>query len=233
MLRAVRSRVVNAKRTDLSKGIRHKIVSDNCTPFFGNLRGWNKDEFASTNPKRLVRGFFGHTRFATSSKATLDGTHPHQWSPRKLYRMYPFQSSLASSSLSDSNDDINQIYPKSNNIGVESFITHNGDFEFYKIHGKYYDTEAIQKWLVKTLHVPMPTTVDSAAIAGMMDLLRSQGSFALSARYALCFELGGGGMSSMNPIDANLIYPQIDDYEEMSKIFEKAESYQVIGRNQL
>ncbi len=47
----------------------------------------------------------------------------------------------------------------------------SGDFEFYKIRGKYYDCEAIQEWLVRALHVPMPATVDSAAIAGMIDLL--------------------------------------------------------------
>ena len=27
------------------------------------------------------RIYAGHTRFATTSKATMDGTHPHQWTP--------------------------------------------------------------------------------------------------------------------------------------------------------
>lgn len=96
-----------------------------------------------------------------------------------------------------------------------------GDFEFYKINGKYYDTEAIQKFLVKTLAVPMPATVDSAAIAGMMDLLRVQGSFALSARYAICLGMGDGSVD-MNPMDSSIEYPTIKQYEEIGKVFETA-----------
>ena len=75
IIRGVRSRVVNAKRTVLSKGVRSKIEKDNCSMFGNNLKGWSDKTF---NPnslgKRLVRGFFGHTRFATSSKASMDGT---------------------------------------------------------------------------------------------------------------------------------------------------------------
>ena len=94
----------------------------------------------------------------------------------------------------------------------------SGDFEFYKIAGRYYDCEAIQEWLVRALHVPMPATVDSAAIAGVIDLLRVQGCFALSVRYAVCFELGG----DVNPTDSSVHYPTIMQYETIGKIFEKA-----------
>ena len=115
ILKGVRSRVVNAKRTDLSKGVRGKLEADNNT-WSGNLRGWDKDEFNSNSSgKRLVRGFFGHTRFATSSMATMDGTHPHQWSKRKSHRVYAFQSPSAS-----------HLAPKPQLMGVENFITHNG-----------------------------------------------------------------------------------------------------------
>ena len=60
----------------------------------------------------------------------------------------------------------------------------------------------------------MPATVDSAAIAGMIDLLRVQGCFALSVRYAVCFELGGGP-------DFKFRYPTMTEYESIGKIFEK------------
>src|SRR6056300_18328 len=65
--------------------------------------------------------------------------------------------------------------------------TQNGDFEFYRINDKFYDTETIQNWLTKSLNSPIPSPVDSVAIAGMIDLLRTQGSFSLSIRYVLCF----------------------------------------------
>lgn len=100
----------------------------------------------------------------------------------------------------------------------------SGDFEFYNVGGKYYDCEAIQEWLVRTLHVPMPATVDSAAIAGMIDLLRVQGSFALSVRYAICFELGG----DVGPADSSVRYPTIMQYEAIGKIFEKSLDKMVI-----
>ena len=66
---------MNAKRTDLSKGIRRKAVKDNCEKLTGNLRGWNKSVYnTDVEGGRLVKGFFGHTRFATSSVASFDGT---------------------------------------------------------------------------------------------------------------------------------------------------------------
>lgn len=101
-----------------------------------------------------------------------------------------------------------------------SFIT-AGDFEFYKINGKYYDTGSIQQFLIKTLHVAMPCSVDSAAIAGMIDLLRVQGSFALSARYAICFEMCSGS-KNLDPMDPNLEYPQISHYVEIGNVFEES-----------
>ena len=101
-----------------------------------------------------------------------------------------------------------------------SFII-SGDFEFYKINGKYYDTGSIQQFLIKTLHVAMPCSVDSAAIAGMIDLLRVQGSFALSARYAICFEMCSGS-KNLDPMDPNIEYPQISHYVEIGKVFEES-----------
>ena len=64
----------------------------------------------------------------------------------------------------------------------------------------------------------MPATVDSAAIAGMIDLLRVQGCFALSVRYAICFELSG----DVDPTDSSVRYPTTMQYEAIGKIFEKA-----------
>ena len=70
-MRGVRSRVVNAKRTDLSKGVRRKVVKDNCERISGNLRGWDKSEYnINLGGGRLVRGFFGHT-VSTSDEILL------------------------------------------------------------------------------------------------------------------------------------------------------------------
>ena len=158
LIRGIRSRVVNAKRTVLSKGVRSKIEKDNCSRIGNNLTGWNDKAF-NPNPsgKRLVRGFFGHTRFATSSKASMDGTHPHQWSPRRFYTFFPFQSAAASTMVgggtldeakkprrratgtgmgeppADADKNIMHLAPKSQSIGVENFVTHNGVYVLHYV----------------------------------------------------------------------------------------------------
>ena len=149
-LRGVRSRVVNAKRADLSRGVRRAVVRDNCSRLTGNLRGWNGLAYNIGDRgggRRLARGFFGHTRFATSSVASLDGTHPHRWSyPPRPTRVYSPAG-----------------VPR--RAAVENYVTHNGDFEFYRVRGSYYDAEVVQRWLEAVLATPMPSTVDSGASA--------------------------------------------------------------------
>jgi len=174
VIRGVRSRVVNAKRTVLSEGVRKKIEKDNCGLMNGGkLKGWNDVEFNATQggsgssgsaaAKRLVRGFFGHTRFATSSKASMDGTHPHQWSPRHTFTCYGFQSKegafqgeeelergnsehpLESSAHShgrrhavgtgmassiSARQNAMRVAPTGQSMGVENFVTHNGECDF-------------------------------------------------------------------------------------------------------
>lgn len=62
--RGVRVRVVNGKRTDLSELLIAKCERD------GLFDGIHAQQI-----------FQGHTRFATSSIANLQGCHPHQWCP--------------------------------------------------------------------------------------------------------------------------------------------------------
>lgn len=186
-----RSRVVNGKRTDLSKGIRRKVEKDACNPITGKLHRYNDTSF--------VKGFFGHTRFATTSKVTFDGCHPHQWTPTSMRRVYysfspkPTQKAIKRP------------------VAVANFITHNGDFDFYQVNGKNFDLGAIQGWLEHATGSKMPSSVDSCAVAGMVDLLRTQGCFGLSARYAISFGL------STSKIEAQPLAP-LPTYEEYERI---------------
>ena len=94
-VRGIRSRVVNGKRTDLSELTVAKLKSDQ-----------------SMAP--LIDGpriYAGHTRFATTSKATFDGTHPHQWTPPEVMNVWR-------------RDDKGTWTCKMEN--VENFICHNG-----------------------------------------------------------------------------------------------------------
>ena len=159
----VRARVVNTKRGDLSVGVRSKLEAA---------------EQSAVSRGLALRGagrvYAGHTRFATTSKATFDGTHPHQWSPRTRL---PIWSGFRESES-----------PTRGERWVENYICHNGDFDFYTVGALTYDLNALQEWLPRATGHPMPAAVDSCAVAGMLDLLRAQGSWFLAARFA--FHLG-------------------------------------------
>lgn len=184
----IRSRVVNGKRTDLSEGVCKKVY---------------KDAFSRGRIKKGIQGFFGHTRFATSSKATFDGTHPHQWSSPRRWRVYD----AATMKLKN---------PQPRMATVENFITHNGDLDFFRVGRKFYDLHTVQSWLEKGTGNPMPASVDSAAIAGIVDILRTSGSFGLSIRYSI---LLGSPSSTM---DTDVILPSLEEFELAGEIFESA-----------
>jgi len=211
----VRSRVVNKKRTDLSKLIRAKVKRD----VFDSLA----NSFPSDG---FVPFFSGHTRFATSSKATFDGTHPQRWTPPTNRRFYNFgivpdrtvavdaSTSTSFSPFSKSAPD--KDFPRL--VRTEIYVTHNGDFDFYEQNGKTCDLEVIQKWLPIATSAALPATVDSACIAGFIDLIRCQGCFSLSARYAVCLGLPTSKITE-DPVAANL--PSVNQYDKVASLFEK------------
>ena len=214
----VRTRVVKSKRGNLCKLLRAKLekeviypASRYKLPCISRISGQEDQSLSlsshaenvrqGVDPYR-VRFFAGHTRFATSSKATLDGTHPHRWSRPTYKLVYDMDTPLlhgyniASGGVSDLTSSLWQrrrsrgkgiAIPRA--IRVENYITHNGDFESYTLNGKTYGTEIIQKWLEFATETKMSTSVDSASIAGMVDIIRCKGCFLLSVRYVICLGL--------------------------------------------
>ena len=181
-----RSRVVNMKRTDLSKLVRAKAERES-----GGAK--------MARQTSLTRVMVGHTRFATTSKATLDGTHPHQWSPPQVVRVYAQ----------------NQRTPGASATRVENFITHNGDFDFYNVNGVWVELGDVQVYLARCTGFCAPSVVDSAAIAGVVDLLRAQGSFALAARFAVCLDMQTASADFEAPA------PSLASFEAIGAAFEK------------
>lgn len=193
-MKAIRTRVVNGKRTDLSKQVRQKV-----------------QKTFQPKPETDAVVLAGHTRFATSSKASLEGTHPHRWSPGSWKRVYDWE-----------NNKLEKRF-------VENYITHNGDFDFLTIQGQTYDLEAVQRWLSVTTETEIPAVVDSCAIAGVMDLLRVKGCFALAIRYAICFGNFTSDRDTSKMVrrltevasDDTNIFPKFADLEKIAVIFEK------------
>ncbi len=179
-LKGTRRRVVNKKRTDLSQELRKRLVI----------------------PKNLPTNFCsflqGHTRFATSSLSTLDGTHPHQWTPPTMRRIFNFNNNTFQDQM------------------AENFITHNGDLDFYQLHGKTYEVETVLRWLAKVLELPAPASVDSMAIAGLVDMIRCRGCFALAARYSIAMAMTSATM------DAGQTFPTISQLEKIGDVFQES-----------
>ena len=208
VLKGVRCRTVNDKRSDLSLKIRRALEHSVCRAGDKKLQGYDMDG-------DLVRAFYGHTRFATSSKANFDGCHPHQWTPtshRRVYHPFVAHATAQGGFLRSASQSVLR------NVPVSNYVTHNGDLDFFQINGKTYDLGTIQKWLPLATGAPMPTSVDSAAIAGLVDLIRTQGCFGLSCRFAICFALSTSKMEteSVEP------WPSYGQYEVLGKIFEEA-----------
>ena len=196
-MRGVRSRVVNMKRTDLSKLLRSKTERE------------SKGKMKLAEKKAQTRIFCGHTRFATTSKATFDGTHPHQWSPKQDLLVY----------------GLKQTKSGSTRVSVENFITHNGDFDAFQVNRKWNDQGSMNLWLESVLKFKPPSVVDSASIAGVVDLIRAQGCFALAARFSACFMLKTSDVFPDAPM------PTLAQFEDIGKHFEKVLDETLIASN--
>lgn len=151
-----RYRVVNAKRTDLCNRLMHKCERE--------FSAWR------ISAPQL---FQGHTRFATSSISSLEGCHPHQWTPARPCLHWRHVASADRWVAEEAS--------------VVNFITHNGDLDFYELHGVSYPLSDLQKLLPGLLHSPCAAEVDSFVIAGLVDLLRTSGVWRLSVRYGYVY----------------------------------------------
>ena len=99
-------------------GSRHRVVNGKRTTLSDLLLSKCR---AMLNASAIAapQFFQGHTRFATSSIAALPGCHPHQWSPPRQLPVWMVV-------------DGSWVCERRN---VEGYITHNGDLDFFEVHG--------------------------------------------------------------------------------------------------
>ena len=120
----------------------------------------------------LPQLYQGHTRFATSSRSVLSGCHPHQWMPRATQTHWRHVGGSAF------------VCERAN---AEAFVTHNGDLDFFVVHGQTYALGDLRRLLQTLLGRPAPAEVDSACLAGLLDLLRTRGCWLASVRYGYLY----------------------------------------------
>jgi hypothetical protein len=153
----VGDKIVNAKRSNLTKSL-EKV-------FHGTRnRAWRSGFRARYN---TIIGVW-HYRFGTSSPPSVLETHWHEWSAGHLETVWQLEDGL-------------WVAKRQN---VNHRITHNGDFEAWQLFGQLVDYRTLGLWLERVLQVPNQTEGDSPKIAGMMDLLITQGMWLPSVRLA-------------------------------------------------
>ena len=133
--------------------------------------------FAGTRHKATVAGARAleeavlgvwHYRYATSSLPTLLETHWHEWTPTRTANVW----------------SVEQGKWTCDRQTVNHRITHNGDFDAWVLFGDPIENAHLGLWLERVLHTPNATLGDSPKIAGMMDLLITQGMWDASLRLA-------------------------------------------------
>ena len=172
-----------------SLGIRKRVVNGKRTDLCDLLMAkWGSK--LSSGAVSSPQLFQGHTRFATSSIAALPGCHPHQWSTaaERNYWTADARSTFTSARVSH-----------------ETFISHNGDLDFYEWHGVVYPLEDVFAILERVLHQKPSATVDSMGVAGLLDLLRTKGMWFQSVRYAYLV----GGLTHAGNLTSDDVLPHM------------------------
>ncbi|KAA8497627.1 hypothetical protein FVE85_5212 [Porphyridium purpureum] len=211
--RAIRHRLVNSKRGDLAKrttcGIRWRVciwkhfvslirlvkrvfkfwrptsageeayVNEH-NPVMGGLE--TRSTKTSTIATMDVYAYWavlmqGHARFATSSLSEACETQPHNWSGPRMKSMW------VRSAAPDRNLD--RVYTRVTE-NFQIFVTHNGDSDSYELFQESVSARTFHPWLDRVLQISNHGTGDSINIAGMLDLLCTQGMWYESVRLADC-----------------------------------------------
>ncbi|GAP94307.1 hypothetical protein [Leptolyngbya sp. NIES-2104] len=153
----VGEKVVNQKRRNLTQSLESA---------FSKTRRKAAGKGAKASDEAVV-GIW-HYRFATSSAPAVLETHWHEWMPARFANVWRVE---AGKWICD-------------RLLVNHRITHNGDFDGWTIFDDTIENAELGLWLQRVLHTPNAALGDSPKIAGMMDLLITQGMWDASLRLA-------------------------------------------------
>lgn len=150
-------KIVNPKRKNLTKELELG---------FRRIRRQALRSGLKSLPTNIIGAW--HYRFGTSGPPAVLETHWHEWMPARIQTVWQIEN--------------NQWLARQKNINHR--ITHNGDFDSWQLFGETVDFVSLGLWLERVLHTPNNTVGDSPKIAGMMDLLITQGMWLASVRLA-------------------------------------------------
>jgi hypothetical protein len=179
-------RIVNAKRGDLTPSLEAA---------FRKRRRRARRMGCRPHPAALLACW--HYRFGTSGPPAVRETHWQEWTPARQSRLWRLADDGRWQSIWQT---------------VHHRITHNGDFETFEAFGEDLDVaSALGPWLERALQQRAPAVVDSARIAGMMDLLICQGDWFAAVRWAF-----------LNILAVYPEVPSLADVQRWTTLFESA-----------
>jgi hypothetical protein len=166
----------------LSEGrgfVGRKIVNDKRGNLTGNLlrvfrRRAVVRRLGGSRPLRKIFHMVAHYRYGTSSAPSEVETHWHRWMRPRTRSVWGVDGTHL--------DCRKQV--------VDNLITHNGDFDAWSAPFGRMDYPCLGQWLTDVLGERNLAQGDSAKIAGMMDLLITQGQWDASLRLAYALQTG-------------------------------------------
>ncbi len=153
----VGKKIVNKKRDNLTTSLE--------TAFAVERR---RAALAGIKPSESTVMGVWHYRFGTSGPPSVLETHWHEWMSARQASVWQFTEG-----------EWIQEYKN-----VNHRITHNGDFDAWTLFDRSIGNTQLGWWLERVLHTPNHTRGDSPKIAGIMDLLITQGMWDASVRLA-------------------------------------------------
>jgi hypothetical protein len=161
--RFVGRKIVNDKRGDLTRDL---LGSFRRRALLRRLAG--------ARPRQGIFHLVGHYRYGTSSTPSVIETHWHRWQrPRRL----PVWSVDGRSLVR-------------HRCVVENLITHNGDFLAWNTPWASLPVGELGHWLTEVLGEANAALGDSPKIAGMLDLLHTQGQWGAALRLSFALHAG-------------------------------------------
>ena len=194
----VGKKVVNRKRDNLTNSLEAAFAKER-----------KKAKSVKIAPlDRSVTGVW-HYRFGTSGPPAVLETHWHEWVGARQENVWQFIEGQW----------ICQ------NINVNHRITHNGDFDSWKLYGREVENQELGLWLERILHTPNDAKGDSPKIAGMMDLLITKGMWRASVRLAYYLAIAESVDSVFDNLepsrDAPDTTPSTEELDSWAEIFEQ------------
>ena len=194
----VGKKILNKKRANLTKSLEAAFATARRQAVFADAKALES----------VVIGVW-HYRYATSSPPSTLEAHWHEWIPATQAAVWQIENGK-------------WVRARRN---VNHRITHNGDFDAWTLFDKPIENTKLGLWLERVLHTPNSTTGDSPKIAGMMDMLITQGMWYDSVRLAYQLEVAEsieeafGGQEPSK--DAPNTAPSKQDLRDWAESFER------------